>query len=210
MLGGLFGRKAPAANQQANGGAMPDCAQIASMPNAPVTLEACQKMTAAQQQYQAAASDPSAARPGDEQMSCAQIMAEMQQQQISAPDKGKVAAAQTAVLAEQSINAKQAAEAAKQQAKDQAEVDAASAVDRATELATMGVVRGRALEHTEKMQEVEHQEMKERMAKERNPTDQKMIGTTADVTSDVASQLAANPRLARLVQLAGAHHCKGH
>jgi hypothetical protein len=56
---------------------MPECAQIANMPNAPMSLEACQKMATAQQAYNRAAADPSASHPGDEQMSRDQIKSEM-------------------------------------------------------------------------------------------------------------------------------------
>ncbi|HZC76232.1 MAG TPA: hypothetical protein VE258_00705, partial [Ktedonobacterales bacterium] len=101
VLGGLFGRhRAPASQAPA---APPDCAQIAANVDAHVSLEACQKMMASQQAYNNALADPSAARPGDEQMSCEQILAEMKQQQISAPDKAQAAEAQSAVKDEQKM-----------------------------------------------------------------------------------------------------------
>lgn len=210
MFGGLFGHKTPSPQQSASGGPAPDCAQIASMPNAPMTLDACQKMLASQQQYSAAAADPSASRPGDDELSCEQILAELRQQQISAPDKNKVAAAKDALAAEQAVNSKQSAEAAKDAVRQQAEVDAASAVDRTAEMASFGMVQTHAGDAVGKKIIAENEARSERFAKERHPTDQKLGSTTADLTSDVAGQLAANPRLARLVQLADTHHCKGH
>ena len=207
MLGGLFGRhKAPATPAAAS---TPDCAQIAANPDAHISLDACQKMAASQQAYNNAASDPNAARPGDEQMSCDQIMAEMKQQQISAPDKAQAAEAQSAVKDEQKMLAKHTAEAAAQQARDQARVDAASAVDRATEMSTMGLVSGHALAAAEKVNSAEDRAMGRRMADESKPTDTRMMNSTADLATGAASQLSANPRLARLVQLANTHRCKG-
>ena len=179
------------------------------MPDAHVSLEACQKMMASQQAYNGALADPSASRPGDEQMSCEQIMAEMKQQPITAPDKAQAAEAQSAVKDEQAMLAKHQKEAAVQQAKDQARDNAASAVDRATEMATMGVVSGHALAAAEKVNDTEDKAMNRRMLDEAKPTDTRMLNTTADLTTGIAGQVAANPRLARLTQLANAHRCRG-
>ncbi|HEY7963464.1 MAG TPA: hypothetical protein VID49_05075 [Steroidobacteraceae bacterium] len=207
MLGGLFGRhRAPPSQAPA---ATPDCAQIAAMPDAHVSLEACQKMMASQQAYNGALADPSVSRPGDEQMSCDQIMAEMKQQQISAPDKAQAAEAQSAVKDEQAMLAKHQKEAAVQQAKDQARDNAASAADRATEMATMGVVSGHALAAAEKVNDAEDKAMNRRMLDEAKPTDTRMLNSTAALATGAASQLSANPRLARLVQLANTHRCRG-
>jgi hypothetical protein len=156
------------------------------------------------------AADPSASRPGDEQLSCEQILAELRQQQISAPDKNKVTAAQSAIAAEQAVNSKQSAEATRDAVRQQAEVGAASAADRTAAMASFGMVQTHAVDAVGKKIEAENKARSERFAKERHPTDQKLASTTADLTSDVAGQVAANPRLARLVQLADAHHCKGH
>lgn len=207
MLGGLFGRhRAPPSQAPA---ATPDCAQVAAMPDAHVSLEACQKMMASQQAYNGALADPSVSRPGDEQMSCDQIMAEMKQQQISAPDKAQAAEAQSAVKDEQAMLAKHQKEAAVQQAKDQARDNAASAADRATEMATMGVVSGHALAAAEKVNDAEDKAMNRRMLDEAKPTDTRMLNSTAALATGAASQLSANPRLARLVQLANTHRCRG-
>ena len=65
-----------------------DCATLASMPNAPMSLEAARNCRACSKADSQAASDPSAQRPGW-QMSCAQITAELKQQQYAAQDKRK-------------------------------------------------------------------------------------------------------------------------
>ncbi len=54
------------------------CDQLASMPNAPMSAEACRSMMGMAQGMKTAGSDPSAMRAGDENMSCEQINAEMQ------------------------------------------------------------------------------------------------------------------------------------
>jgi hypothetical protein len=206
-FGGLFGHhQAP---QTAAAGAPPDCAQIAAVADAHVSMEACQKMMATQKAYDSALADPKAARPGDEQMSCDQIIAEMKQQQFATPDKGQLADAQSALADEQAMIAKHQKEAAVQQAKEQAMVDAASTTDRVTEMASMGMVRGRALETTEKTLDAENKAMNRRMLDESKPTDTRAMNSTADLMSGAGTQLTANPRLARLTQLANTHHCHG-
>jgi hypothetical protein len=188
---------------------MPDCAQIASMPNAPISLEACQKMASAQQAYDRAASDPSASRPGDEQMSCDQIKSEMRLQQYSAPDKATVAATTAAVNKEQGLLNKHMAEANAVMAQEQVKVNAAAAADRATELATGGLVNPNTTSAAALAAQARVKAVGERQAAERRPTEQKMIGGVADLGVDAAKQLTSNPRLARLMQLAQARGCKG-
>jgi hypothetical protein len=210
-FGGLFGHHA--ASRSVPQGGSPnttmDCAQLASMPNAPMTADACEKFKASQQAYTAAAADPGAARPGDEQMTCMQITAELKQQQITAPDKAKTAEATATASEAQALVKKEHENFLKMQAKDQAAVDAANATDRATELASGGLVRGRALQATEKALDAEHRANNERVVKEDTPTFSKLNGQTADFGSDFAAQMQSNPRLARLVQLANSKHCQG-
>ncbi|HEY2780632.1 MAG TPA: hypothetical protein VGI90_07650 [Steroidobacteraceae bacterium] len=210
-FGGLFGRHT--ASRSISQGNAPsttmDCAQLTNMPNAPMTAEACEKLKGAQQTYTTAAADPSAARPGDDQMTCTQINEELKQQQITAPDKTKVAEAQKTMGEAQTLMVKEHKKMLEMQAKDQMAVNAASAADRATELATGGLVQGRALQATEKALDAEHRANNERVVKEDTPTFSKLNGQTADLGSDMAAQMQSNPRLARLVQLANSKHCKG-
>ena len=210
-FGGFFGHRS-ISNAKATGGNMSgsmDCAKLASMPNAPMSLEACEKLQDAQQAYNQAASDPSALRPGDEQMSCAQITAELKQQQYAAQDKTKVAELDATTREEQKIVKKEEAILAKRQAEAQAATAAATAADTATEVATAGLVRGRALNAVEKTLDAQDKAEKERVIREDLPAYKKMNSATADLGSDFGQQLQANPRLGRLMQLADSKHCKG-
>jgi hypothetical protein len=212
---GLFGARdkrasiAPTTAAPTTGG-MPDCAQIASMPNAPISFEACQKMASARQAYDRAAADPSASRPGDEQMSCDQIKSEMRQQQYTAPDKATVATTTAAATNEQALLNKHIAEQNAVMAEEQAKVDAGVAADRATELATGGLVHTNAASAAAQAAQARARVVGKRQADERRPTEQKMIGGVADLGVDAAKQLTSNPRLARLMQLAQSRGCKGH
>lgn len=179
------------------------------MPGSGMTLESCEQMVKAQQAYTAAAADPSAARPGDEQMSCEQILAELKQQNIQAPDAAKAADASAAIAEKRTLMAKQTAEATKVMAEEQAKVDAAAASDRAVQLATGGIVQGHAAAAAAEAAQARGRAEGARMAKESAPTDQKMMSTTSDLMGDMSKQLQANPRMARLMQLAQARRCKG-
>ncbi|HXN10835.1 MAG TPA: hypothetical protein VN859_06295, partial [Steroidobacteraceae bacterium] len=156
-----------------------------------------------------AASDPGASRPGDDQMSCEQITAELRQQQYSAPDQSKVAESQETVAQEQSMFKRHYAEMLKQQAEDQALMNTASAADTAPEIAGGGLVRGRAIDAAQKTVSARDQALNDRMVKESQPVTQKLTGQTADFGAQMGQQLESNPHLARSIALATARHCKG-
>ncbi len=209
-LGGLFGRhKPPASATAANADANSiDCAKIATIKEANMSLESCEKMKGAGVAYNQAAADPSASRPGDDRMTCEQIAAELKQQSYTAPDKAKSAEAQSAVAADRAALAKDQAEVAKTVAAQQAAVDAASAADHATMLATGGLVDpNRAGKLAETFSEQDHA-MGERMNEARRPTDTRMVNSTADIAGDMGQQLTANPRLAKLIQMSHDRKCK--
>jgi len=210
-FGGFFGHRS-ISNPKSTGGNMGgsmDCAKLAGMPNAPMSVEACEKLQGAQKAYNQSASDPSAQRPGDEQMTCAQITSELKQQQYATQDKTKVADLGATLTEQQKIIKKEEAILAKRQAEAQTAVAAATAADTATELATGGLVSGHALNAVEKTLDAQDKVEKERVMREDLPTTQKMISQTAGLGVDFSQQLQANPRLARLMQLADSKHCKG-
>lgn len=214
FLHGMFGARGKSSSTAAPPAAaatsaMPDCAQIANMPNAPISYEDCQKMSAAQQAYTNAASDPGAARPGDEQLTCDQIKGELRLQQYTAPDRAKVAETTAAVTKEQTMLKKHMAESNAIMAQEQAKVDAAAAADRATELATAGLVRTNAASVAAEAAQARVKAAGERQAAERRPTERKMIGGVADLGLDATQQFATNPRLAHLMQLAQSKGCQG-
>jgi hypothetical protein len=171
---------------------------MAAQTHGTISVESCKQMLGAQQTLTAAANDPSAARPGDENMTCDQIAAEMKQQQFTA-DKTKLADAQTAMTDFQKKTAEQQKEAAALVAKETAEESLVSKVVPVNAVAAAEAKRV----------EAEQREMNERMAKESKPLAEKAIGTNAALISDVANKMAANPRMARLAQLAMTKQCKG-
>ena len=209
---GLFGHKSA---PPPTAGSQMDCAQIAALGAAsngyalPVSVADCQTLKAAQQTYNQAGTDPSAVHAGDESMSCEQIMAELKRQPLAPPDPDK-AAAYAAAAGDMATDLKHTeAVAAKLQAEDQAIADAAMAADRATALATGGLVQGRNMQAADKLISERDEAANRELLKESMPTQQRLNHRTADLASDLSGQLQSNPRLARLMQLAGAKHCKG-
>jgi hypothetical protein len=177
-----------------------DCEQMAKASRGSISVETCKQMTATMQSYQNAASDPSASRPGDDKMTCDQITAEMKQQQFTKPDQAKVADAQAATDAFM-----------KKTAEDQAEVNALIAKQSAENLATTAVdqflpnaVQAARAKEQQKEQDV----LSAKIEKETTPLAERSMATTASLMSDVGQQVASNPRLAKLIQMATAKKCK--
>jgi hypothetical protein len=198
----------PISARASPGGTTMDCDHMSGAAGGIISADACRKLMASRQSYQQAASDPGASRPGDEQMSCADIAAELKNQQYTAPDRTKAAAARAATTKEQEMLARQQAEMHATAAAQQAAIDAAAVSDRATEAATAGLVDPHQASRLAEKFSDQNRATGERMAADRQPTEQKMMSSTADLGADAAQQLANNPRLARLIQLAGEKHCK--
>lgn len=177
-----------------------DCEQMAAASRGSMSVESCKQMMASMQAYQNATADPSASRPGDDKMTCDQIAAEMKQQPITPPDQAKVAEAQQAVTALQQKTAEDQAEAAKLQAQQSAENLASHVAD---QFLPNSVQAAKAA-----AQQKQQDAMKEKMEKETAPIAERSTAATAALVSDMGQQISANPRMAKLVQMASAKHCK--
>jgi hypothetical protein len=176
------------------------CEQISAASRGAITVEACKQMMGAQQANEAALADPRASRPGDDKMTCDQIAAEFKQQSITPPDKAKVAEAQAAASDLQATLAKQQKEVAEH-------VAAQSATNVATTVAD-AFAPNAVLAAKAKKTEEENKKFGERLAAESAPKEQRATDATANIMSDMGKQLTANPRMARLIQLAMQKSCK--
>jgi len=211
FLGGLLGRHSSGATPPpaaANTGGV-DCAALASQPNSPFTADSCQQMMKAKMAYDASASSPGAAHPGDDQMTCDQILAELKQQQYAAPDASQVAQGQAAMAQEQQMLNQQQTTAAAQYAAGNAAVAAATAADTATQMATGGLVDPQAGMRAQQAMMQAGRREGEQMAQERAATEQKVVGSASNLAAGAGQQMLDNPRMARLLQLANSKHCHG-
>jgi hypothetical protein len=177
-----------------------DCEQMAAASRGSMSVESCKQMMASMQAYQNATSDPSASQPGDDTMTCEQIMAEMKQQPITAPDQAKVAEAQQATAALQAKAAENQAEGNKLAAQQTAENVASHVAD---QFLPNSVQAARAA-----AQQKQQDALNEKIQKETAPIAERSTTATASLMTDMTQQLTANPRMAKLVQMASAKHCK--
>jgi len=175
-----------------------NCEQMSAASGGTVTVATCQQMMGAQQALTAAESDPAASRPGDDKLTCDQIAAEMKQQPITAPDQTKVAETQD------SLNDLQ-----KQIDKDK-KIGEALVIKETAELSIVNKLPlPNAVQAAEaKRIQAEQKAVNERIKQETAPKVERTFTAFGDLTGDIAKQLTANPRLAKLYQLASDKRCK--
>jgi len=175
-----------------------NCEQMSAASGGTVTVAACQQMTGAQQALTTAAADPSASRPGDDKLTCDQIATEMKQQPITAPDQNTVAETQD------SLNDLQ-----KQIDKDK-KIGEALVIKETAELSIVNKLPlPNAVQAAEaKRIEAEQKAVNERIKRETAPKVERTFTAFGDLTADITKQLTANPRFAKLYQLASEKRCK--
>ncbi len=143
----------------------------------------------------------SAARPGDEQMSCDAIIAELRTLQVSGVSAQNAAEAQAAGQALRAEMQGQQAAAAGQMAAGTAATAAASAA------AAAGVPGAdQALLANQVAAQAQAQANAARMA----PVRDRATAANAAATADLMASIQSNPRFGRLISLAGARGCSGN
>lgn len=142
----------------------------------------------------------SAARPGDEAMTCDQIIAEMRTLQVSGVSAATASEAQAAGTAMQAEIDRQRAAAAAEMAAQTAATAAASAATaggvQAADQALLNAqiaAQARAMANTERMR----------------PVRERTEAANAAATGELMASIQANPRFGRLISLAGAKGCSG-
>jgi hypothetical protein len=185
-----------------------DCSQLASTSNGPMSVESCKQMMGAAAAYQQATQDPSAARPGDESMTCQDIVAELKTLQGVGPSEATVQENATAATNYQETLARQQAEAQAAGVAATAAVNAAAVADAAAEVASGGVVQGHAAQAVQQAALAQGRVMGEEMAEERRPDEERLAKAIGSSSDEMGAQLRSNPRYARLIQLAIARNCK--
>jgi hypothetical protein len=191
-------RKPPPSNGQ-----QIDCAAIATMPNAPMSFEACQQMMGAAASMQNSMNDPAGMRPGDDDMTCDQIRAELMTQQGITPNREHVREAQVAAKDFQAKSAQIQAEGAALAAQQAAVATGASALSL---VPGVGDVAARAVMASQAAQQ---QAFGAHATAVLNPAENRVMNTTGSVVSDMAQSLQNNPRFARLGSLAMKKNCRG-
>lgn len=179
-----------------------DCKAMAGRPGSPMSLEQCERQLAVMQGLQQGMDASGAERPGDEQMTCDQIIAELKQQPVSG-----VTPANRAESAAAGAQLKGAIGAAS------GDAAAAMAAGTATTAAASGAallpggnaVAGAAMSTQMAQQQALIANNKPAIDAARG----RAMAANANATMDVTAMMRAHPRFARLAQLAGAKGCSG-
>jgi hypothetical protein len=176
------------------------CDQMASIPNAPMSPEACRSMIGMAQGMKTSGSDPSAMRAGDETMSCDQINAEMRS--VATPLVSAETGAQARVAADAQMAMMQ-----KQQAEQKAFV--AGQVVQGLGVGALGMLPGggyaamAAQQAMMAQQQAFAQKQYEEAAGVRAQTNQSLTATT----TEMAQGMQQNPRFARLMNMSVEKNC---
>ncbi|HVP66175.1 MAG TPA: hypothetical protein VMT17_02815 [Anaeromyxobacteraceae bacterium] len=181
-----------------------DCDQLATIPNAPMSVETCKQMMGAMQQ----GNGPAGARPGDENMSCSDIKAEMKTMTGVGISDAQRKENATASSEHQALIAKQQAQVTEFAAEATAATQAAAAADMATQVVTGGLVHGKAAQATAEAYQARADAMGKQMAEERKPSQDRVMNAASASTKELSQGMQSNPRFSRLIQLGIAKDCK--
>ena len=198
----LFGAPPPPSGSNA----IPDnldpamCDQIASMPNAPMSAEACRSMIGMAQGMKTSGSDPSAMRPGDEGMSCDQISAEMRS--VATP----MVSAETGAQARAAADA-QMALMQKQQAEAQGFV--AGQVAMGVGVGALGMLPGGgyAAMAAQQAMMAQQQAFAQKQMQDAAPVRAQGSQAITATTTEMTQAMRENPRFARLMNLSVEKSC---
>lgn len=187
---------APAAAQQGVTPGALDCRMLASIPNAPMTVETCERRMAAHAEMMTALEAPGGERPGDDRLSCDAIIAELKTMNVSGVSATTAAEGRAAGEDVMAIMRRAQGEAMGMMAMQTARSAAAAAIP--------GNVAGHAAA-TANM--AEQKILQDRVAAQMNPARDRLERANTDATVELARAMRENPRFARLVKLAGERNC---
>jgi len=176
------------------------CDQLASIPNAPMSAEACRSMMSMGKTMKEGANDPNAMRAGDESMTCEQIIGEMRASNTPMVSQATSTQARTAGEATMSLMEKQNAEAKAFMARQMAIGIGAGA---------LGMVPGGGIAASAIMagQQAQTQAFAEKQQIEAAPVRAQQNQALTAVTGELDQSIQSNPRFARLMQLMADKNC---
>ncbi|CAN5346442.1 hypothetical protein BH11PSE2_BH11PSE2_10420 [soil metagenome] len=199
----LFGRPKPPPPSTSTAMPQIDCAAMARMPGAPMTFEACQALMAQAGVAQRNLNSTEGQRPGDQSMTCPQIMAEMAAQPgfvgVS-KENARESAAAAANLTETNrrLQAEGAALAAAQ-----APLNIGAAV--ASQLPGGNIAATAAA----RAQAAQQQAFAARAQPQMKQAESRAVLATANSLGDANAAIEQNPRAGALGRLAAAKNCHG-
>jgi hypothetical protein len=175
-----------------------DCQLLSRIPNAPMTVETCEKRMAAHLDLMSALETPGGERPGDDRMTCDAIAAEMKTLKVTGVSPTHAAEGEAAAGNAMSILQRAMAEGMGMMATQTARSAAAAAVP--------GNAPGNAAAMANM---AEQKAMQDRLAGQLNPARERLEAANANSMGDLVKAMRANPRFARLVKMGGERNCHG-
>lgn len=192
---------APLAVAQPAGASGMDCKMLARMPNAPMTVEQCERQMAIQAEMTGAMNAPGGERPGDDKLTCAQIVEELKTMRVGGVSPANAVESKSAGEDLKASVERAQAEAAALSATQTARNAGAAAASAA------GVPGVSAAANAANM--AEQKALQDRVAAQVNPARQRAMQANANSMADLAKSMRENPRFARLIRLAGERNCQG-
>jgi hypothetical protein len=175
-----------------------DCQMLARMPNAPMTVQTCEKRMAVQLEMMTALETPGGARPSDEQMTCEAIAAEIRTLKVSGVASANAAEGAAAGNDAMSIMQRAMAESMGMMGVQTARSAAAA------------VVPGNAAGHAAATaNQAEQKALQERTAAQMGPARERLEAANTNSMADLVKAMRANPRFARLLKLGAERNCQG-
>lgn len=173
-----------------------DCDALAKQPSTTMTVEACRAQMAAYGQLGQAMNTPGGERPGDEAMTCAQIIAEMKSSHFAGVSPETAQAGVVAGQELQDTYQRRMALAGTMGAKHMGESMAVAGAPNAVQGAVMY------------KQTAEQQALAQAAAAEMQPVRSRAMMANAASTNELVANMQANPRFARLMQLVQQKNCE--
>ena len=177
-----------------------DCKAVTSRPGSPMTLEQCEAQIAGHAELMKAMNQPGGERPGDDALSCAQIGAELREVGTAGVSReNRIESAAAGKQLQDASNA-QAARAGSLATAQTARSAGAAGID----LATGGNLAGGA---AAAQNAAEAAALQRQAQAEMGAARDRASRANANSRADLAAALRANPRMGRLIDLAGRKNC---
>ena len=177
-----------------------DCKALTSRPGAPMTFEQCQAQIAGHADLMQAMNQPGGERPGDEALSCEQITVELRQVSVAGVSReNRIESAAAGKQLQDAHNA-QIAKAGALAAAQTTRSAGAAGVDLVT---GTNVAGGAATAQNAAEAAALQRQAQAEMGAARDRANR----ANANARADLATALRANPRMARLIDLAGRKNC---
>ncbi len=186
----------PASRAPAQADAAMDCSVLKRHPNPPMSVADCEAMKASQAALMGAVATPGGERPGDEAMTCDQIIDEMRSSNFAGVSQGTAREGQAAGEELQETVDRRTDMAKAMAARQTAATAAASLAPNAVQGAVAAA------------QSAEQQALAVDATREVQSARSRTMAANAASARELAANLQANPRFARLMQLVMAKNCQ--